>query len=208
MNFGHALMIGIMATASSNGLAANEVGVLDQTSTRVASTLPETLADSLSLPRTDEGEVDIKRLETASKSGDSRASYALGRVYGDPRVPGGADNVARSAAYLRKAIEQRPGYADAHLWLGNLISEHGPTTGEPMSAAIDHYQKAGDLAESKGYYNISALYFIGKGVKKDITRSKFYAEKAAAMGNRQAQQDLEHWEELVQSQSSSSDKSN
>ncbi|WP_146033492.1 sel1 repeat family protein [Stenotrophomonas sp. VV52] len=156
------------------------------------------------LPRAQDGGVDLDALLNASARGDAAASLALGRIHGDARISNGFEDSRKSVAYLKLAIAQRPSYAAAHLWLANTTLEQGELSGEPVSVALEHYRLAGELGDPRGYYNLSSLYFMGKGVTQDLRLSKDYAEKAATLGSENAKRDLAHWDQLVDSQLGSS----
>lgn len=138
--------------------------------------------------------MDIKWLQKQAGKGNSRAMCLLGNKYldGDDVCP----NIAEAIKWYQKAEDGGDPVGMAAL--GHVyLSDHS------FEEAIKHFQKA---AESKvtqmadaayvaavidGAYHTGAMYYNGKGVKKDISLGKTFMKKAADAGDPIAKDFLE-----------------
>lgn len=142
--------------------------------------------------------LNLEKLSIDSKAGNSRSSYLLGRILADPRLSRGTADYRESLRLLELAAKQDPKNAVARLWLGNLILEHGEELMRPASTAVDYYLEAAVLGNPKGYVNVSAMYFLGKGVSKNDELALMYAKLAADAGDSEAKGIVANWNRLVE----------
>ncbi|HGZ70333.1 MAG TPA: sel1 repeat family protein [Nitratifractor sp.] len=149
-------------------------------------------------------EVDMEELTQKAKSGDARAIYQLGYIYGN----GVGVAVNKEKAYKLYQKAAKLGSSDAKLSLEllsldeDILKKHTSkenqitidSEGENIFASIG----ANDLSEIVGkakkgdkeaLYTLGVMYENGYGsIKPDKTKSQMFYQKAAASGSKKAKE--------------------
>lgn len=76
-------------------------------------------------------------------------------------------------------------------WGGGLMAEPNPEElvdlgmlsydKQDFSKAKEYFEKACDLKEGLGCFNLGALYYSGKGVEKDLIKAAYFYSKACEL---------------------------
>lgn len=93
-------------------------------------------------------------------------------------------------ANLKKAVEA--GHSWAHVALGSAYSEGRGGLAENKGEAFKWYQKAAELGDGAGFFQMGSAYRYGHGVQKDYVRAVSYLKQAAALGDGSAKWLLGH----------------
>ena len=71
-----------------------------------------------------------------------------------------------------------------------MLYQTGSGVTQDTDEAIEWYERSAELGDSDGYVNIGTIYFNGQVADKDNKKAKTYWQKAAAMGNQIALNNL------------------
>ncbi len=105
----------------------------------------------------------------ASDLGDVQASSSLGYMY---MVGEGVDvDMAKARLYLERAVDG--GETKAMCNLGNIILEEDPL------AALDLFERAGELGSTGGMRNAATMYRTGAGIPVDLPKAVEWLGRAA-----------------------------
>jgi TPR repeat protein len=160
---------------------------------------------------------EVKRLEDAATSGDTKAMILLAAMYrygiGAKVNSGAANELYRKAAERGSAeamyllgkqclsgkFEDRPDcirLLQNAANLGNVRAmyelgfAYSIGRGEDPAEAARFYRQAADLGHAKAAYSLSIAYIAGKGVEKNLAEAVVYSRKAAALGHVPAMRQL------------------
>jgi len=124
-------------------------------------------------------------LRLAAESGDPRAQYLLGKMYGNGY--GVAKYQAGAVSWYRKAAEQ--GYASAQAALGWMYA-NGRGVTKDEAEAVKWYRKAAEQDDAWAQGNLGFMYANGRGVAKDEAEAVKWYRLAADQGDASAQYNL------------------
>lgn len=139
----------------------------------------------------DEG---ISWLNQAVDTGDADAAEELAVIYfalHDTIVP---PNNAKAVEYLQKAVVLDDTRADCYASLGQCY-EQGIGVPIDLGKAFANYQRAADLNDPLGIYNVGVFYYNGQGVAVNREAAMEHFRRAAAMNYQPAKDVLKQIEQ-------------
>ena len=131
----------------------------------------------------------IEKLRSASKKGDSNATYELAMRYRSGL--GVEKNLSKALNLLNGAANA--GLAKAQFQLGDMY-ENGLGVVTNKKLAVDWYKKAAELGHIDAQYNLGAMYLPGEGVARDTAKALYWIGLAAEQDHAGARM---HWPALV-----------
>lgn len=109
--------------------------------------------------------------------GNTRALYALGKMYDDGT--GVAQDASRARFYYEMAAQQK--FAPAIVALAGQY-EHGTGTAVDLAKALGLYQQAADLGDAQAINKLGVFNEKGLGIEVNAKQARAFYEKAAATG--------------------------
>lgn len=125
----------------------------------------------------------------AAEQGDGNSQFFLGSLLLNANPP------STEEAFKWYTTAADNGNANAQTAVG-LFYEKGNIVAQSFETAALWYQKAIKQEQQMAYYHLGLLYRDGKGVNKDIVKAKQLLKKAAELGNKEAENDLQKLTEL------------
>ncbi len=122
----------------------------------------------------------------AAEMGDSGAMVELGEMYSSGE--GVTEDDAKALNWFKRAAEA--GNVSGMVSLGGIYLLGGGGTDPNEEEAARWFQKAADHDSPAAMYDLAMLYESGRGVTKNLQKAKDLYQKAAALGNHEAQKRL------------------
>jgi len=120
-----------------------------------------------------------------AEKGYAEANYILGMMYIDKRLPQKDINAKKGISFIQKAIDIEPEYGNALYVLANAYN-YGEGVEKDVAKSLELYERAGKAGVPEGYRNIAVEYSSGRNMPIDLTKSKYFIDKAANLGDPQA----------------------
>lgn len=127
----------------------------------------------------------LQDLTKKAEQGDIDAQYELGCLYRS----GKHRNYSAALLWLLKAAEQ--GHAASQNAVGEIFLWNKKKQLRDEKKAFYWFLKAAEQGEAQAYFNLSKVYFEGKGCAENFEESTYWLQKAAEENIYGAQEELE-----------------
>lgn len=136
----------------------------------------------------------VEWYEKAAEAGNDTSMVSLGNMYRDGK--GVSQNYGKAIEWYRKAADAGNGDAMNQIgllyWKGNVVEKNDCVSfGKQYIVANDWFRKAAEAGSSSGMYNLGDSYYNGKGIEQDYQKARFWIQKAADLGHKNAKKWLQ-----------------
>ena len=94
-------------------------------------------------------------------------------------------------ARMMYELAAQQGYVSTIYNLGVMYdNDNSPGVEQSYERAFEYYEQPADLGHPLAQFNLGIMYYNGRGVQKDIAKSREWWTKAAAQGQKNAIKNL------------------